>query len=44
MATDLASLSSVNYDDLTIRELKQVPELTQHIVAIEEVLRNMRRG
>jgi hypothetical protein len=44
MATDLASLSSVDYDHLTIRELKQVPELTQHIVAIEEVLRNMRRG
>jgi hypothetical protein len=43
MATDLTSLSSVDYDDLTLRELKRLPELTPHIVAIEEVLRNMRR-
>ena len=43
MATDLTSLSSVDYDDLTLRELKRLPELMPHIVAIEEVLRNMRR-
>ena len=42
MAMDLASLSSVDYDDLTLRELKRLPALTPHVVAIEKVLRSMR--
>ena len=42
MAMDLASLSSVDYDDLTLRELKRLPALAPHVVAIEKVLRSMR--
>ena len=42
MTTELASLSSVDYDDLTLRELKRLPALAPHVVAIEKLLRSMR--
>jgi hypothetical protein len=42
MAMELASLSSVDYDDLTLRELKRLPALAPHVVAIEKLLRSTR--
>ena len=42
MTTELASLSSVDYDDLTLRELKRLPAVAPHVVAIEKLLRSMR--